>query len=91
MDALKNKQSKIDRLEKRVARLLAENESLRKENESLTKKISVVDELIDEYTKLIDEISTIKERYMCALRDTIEMNKEFRSRFEKQIRSIRKV
>lgn len=82
---------RIDRLQRKIERLEAENENLRKENSSLKAREAIVNDLANTYTELIKELTSIRERYSCALRDTIEMRKHFQNEFKDKIKAIRKV
>lgn len=91
MDTQSIKQQKIDRLRRRIEKLEAENTELKRQNNLLRAREDAVNDLSSTYTELIKELREIRDRYSCALRDTIEMRKHFQNEFKKKIKAIKEV
>lgn len=80
----------IATLEAKIKRLEKENERLEFENKVLIGREDFVQEMYADYKALIDEIQDTKKKYLSAISETIEMRNEYKEKFERLLKSLRK-
>lgn len=87
VESLKNH---IATLEAKVARLEKENERLDYENKVLIGREDFVQEMYSDYKALIDEVSEIKQKYLDAVTEAIEMRNTYKKEFKRLLKTIKK-